>query len=146
MSQLSITIDLDDDGTAGLSAHFVSQRFSGFGEGWFNLSDITEFCRSFEKLANSVEGETELVAGQSKVDGSGYLEYLGLRCYVVSESGILGVHVTLSEYPYTDCRPQEISRVSGELKVEIQSALSFIQGLRSLCSGGVTEAVLVGRR
>lgn len=145
MSQLSITIDLDDDGTAGLSAHFVSQRFSGFGEGWFNISDITEFCSSFEKLANSVKGETELVAVQSRVDGSEHLECLGLRCYVVSASGILGVHVTLSDYPYTDCRPQEISKVSGELKVEIQLALSFIQELRSLCSGSVTEAILVGR-
>jgi len=146
MSQLSLTIDLDDDGTAGLSAHFVSQGFSGLGEGWFNLCDINEFCNSFEKLADALEGEPELIAGQSKVDGSEYLERFGLRCYVVSGSGILGVHVTLSEYPHTDCRPQEISKVSGELKVEVQSALNFIQGLRSLCSGGVTEATLVGRR
>ncbi|MBK1853308.1 hypothetical protein FE845_18325 [Marinobacter sp. 1-4A] len=146
MSQLSITIDLDDDGSAGLSGRFASQGFSGFGEGWFNLSEIREFCNGFEKLASTLEGETELIAGQSKVDGTDYLERFGLRCYVVAKTGILGVHVTLSEYPYTDCRPQEISMVSGELKVEIQSAINFIQGLRSLCSGSVAEAILVGRQ
>lgn len=146
MNQLSITIDLDDDGTAGLTGRFESDGFCGFGEGWFNLSEIKEFCNSFEKLANSLEGEPELIAGQSKVDGSEYLERFGLRCYVVAKTGILGVHVTLSEYPYTGCRPQEISKVSGELKVEIQSAKNFIQGLRSLCSGGVREVTLVGRQ
>ena len=146
MSERSITIDLDDNGTAGLTGRFESDGFSGFGEGWFNLSEIKEFCNSFDKLTNSLEGEPELIAGQSKVDGSEYLERFGLRCYVVAKTGVLGVHVTLSEYPYTDCRPQEISKVSGEIKVDIQSATNFIQELRSLCSGGVMEVTLVGRQ
>lgn len=145
MNQLTITIDLEEY-TAGLSGVFEANGFKGFGEGWFNLSDIKEFCDNLEKLANTLDGEAELVAGQSKTDGSEYLERLGLRCYVVARTGILGVHVTLSEYPYTDCRPQEISKVSGELKVEIQSAIHFAQGLRSLCSGGAKEVILVGRQ
>ncbi|WP_412522534.1 hypothetical protein [Shewanella algae] len=145
MNQLSITIDLeDDDGTAGLTGHLEAEGFKGFGEGWFNISEIKEFCNSFEQLASSLDGEAELIAGQSKADGSEYLERFGLRCYVVAQTGILWVHVTLSEYPYTDCRLQEISKVSSELKVEIQSAINFIQGLRCLCNGGVTEATLVG--
>ena len=145
MNQLTVTIDLEEY-SAGLSGVFEADGFKGFGEGWFNLSDIKEFCDSFEKLANTLDGETELVAGQSKTDGSEYLERFGLRCYVVARTGILGVHVTLSEYPYTDCRPQEISKVSGELKVEIQSVINFVQGLRSLCSGGSKEVSLVGRQ
>jgi hypothetical protein len=56
------------------------------------------------------------------------------------------VHVTLSEYPYTDCRPQEILTVSGELKIETQSALDFVQKLRNLCTGKISEVVLVGRQ
>lgn len=147
MNQLSITIDLeDDDGTAGLTGHLDAEGFKGFGEGWFNICEIKEFCNSFEEIVNSLEGETELVSGQSKADGSEYLERFGLRCYVVSRTGILGVHVSLSEYPYTDCRSQEISKVSAELKVEIQSAANFIEGLRSLCSGAVAEVILVGRQ
>lgn len=145
MNQLTVTIDLEDY-SAGLSGAFEADDFKGFGEGWFNLSDIKEFCDNFEKLANTLDGETELVSGQSKSDGSECLERFGLRCYVVARTGILGVHVTLSEYPYTDCRPQEISKVSGELKVEVQSAINFVQGLRSLCSGGSKEVTLVGRQ
>lgn len=147
MSQLSVSINLeDDDGTAGLTGRLDAEGFKGIGEGWFNLREIIEFCDGFETLANSVEGEAELIAGQSKLDGSEYLERFGLRCYVVAKTGILGVHVTLADYPYTDCRSQEISKVSGEIKVEIQSALNFIHGLRSLCAGNVSEVILVGRQ
>lgn len=145
MNQLTLKIDLEEY-SAGLSGIFEADGFKGFGEGWFNLSDIKEFCDSFERLASTLDGKTELVAGQSKTDGSEYLECFGLRCYVVSSTGVLGVHVTLSEYPYTECQPHEISKVSGELKVEIQSAINFVQGLRSLCSGGAKEATLVGRQ
>ncbi len=145
MNQLSIKIDLEDY-AAGLMGHFEANGFKGFGEGWFNLSDIVEFCNRFEVVANLLEGEAELIAGQSKSDGSEYLERFGLRCYVVARTGILGVHVTLSEYPYTDCRPQEILKVSGELKVETQSALDFVQRLRSLCAGEIPEVILVGSR
>ena len=104
-----------------------------------------EFCNKLELLANSVEGEAGLVSGQSKIDGSECLERFGLRCYVVARTGIIGVHITLSDYPYTDCRPQEVSKVSGELKIETQSALNFVQGLRSLCAGNSSEITLVGR-
>ena len=98
MNQLTVKIDLEDY-SAGLSGFFEAESFKGFGEGWFNISEVKEFCNSFEKLAHSLEGEAELIAGQSKADGSEYLERFGLRCYVVARTGILGVHVSLSEYP-----------------------------------------------
>lgn len=142
INKLSIAIDLEDY-IAGLTGQFEANGFKGFGEGWFNTSEIVEFCNKFELIANSLEGEAELIARQSKGDGSDYLERFGLRCYVLSRTGILGVHVTLTEHPYSDCRPQEISTVSGELKVEVQSVLNFVQGLRSLCSGNLTEVTLV---
>ena len=145
MNQLTVKIDLEEY-SAGLLGVYDAGGFKGFGEGWFNLSEIKEFCDNLETLANSLDGETELVSGQSKADGSEYLERFGLRCYVIARTGVLGVHVTLSEYPYTDCRVQEISKVSGELKAEVQSVMAFVQGLRSLCSGGAKEATLVGRQ
>lgn len=145
MNELTVKIDLEEY-SAGLSGVFEADGFKGFGEGWFSLSEIKEFCDNLETLANSLDGETELVTGQSKADGSEYLECFGLRCYVVARTGVLGVHVTLSEPPYTDCRLQEISKVSGELKVEVQSVMAFVQGLRSLCSGSVKETTLVGRQ
>ena len=143
---LSLSIDLDEDGgIAGLFGRLEANGFKGHGEGWFNLSEIKRFCRSFEKMIKAMDGESELLAGQSNGDGSDYLECFGLRCSVVAATGIIGVHVTLSDYPYSGCRLQEISKVSAELKVEAQSASEFIQGLRGLCSGVVTTVILTGR-
>jgi hypothetical protein len=144
MNQLSLTVDLEDY-TAGLTGRFKANGFKGFGEGWFNTSDIVEFCNTFEALTNSLEGETELIAGESKSDGSEYLELFGLRCYVLSKTGIIGVHTTLAETPYTDCRPQEISTVTGEIKIDVQSSFDFIKSLRSLCLNEVSEVTLIGR-
>jgi hypothetical protein len=144
-NQLQVTIDLEDY-DAGLTGKLTANGFSGFGEGWFNLSDIKQFADELEELALNVTGKTELVAGQSKADGSEYLERFGLRCYVVARTGIIGVHVLLTDYPYTDCRKEEISTVSGEIKAEVQSVIEFCSQLRSLCSGINREALLVGRQ
>ncbi|MDH5543939.1 MAG: hypothetical protein OEZ43_00005 [Gammaproteobacteria bacterium] len=144
MNQLAVTADLDDH-AIGLKGNLVANGFTGFGEGWFNPNDVFEFCERLKALASTVDGKAELIGSQSKSDGSEYLERFGIRCYVISKTGILGVHVTLSEYPYTDCRVEEISKVSSELKVDIQLALEFAEGLRDLAMGDLKKVELVGR-
>lgn len=146
MNKFSIVADTTDDGCIGLTGQFDSEGFKGFGEGWFNLVDVLEFCEKLENFATSVTGEVELIASQSKSDGTEYLERFALRWYVISKTGILGLHISLTEYPYTDCRPQEISRVSGELKLEPQSVLKFTEQLRKLSSGKLDSVDLVGRQ
>lgn len=144
MNQLKVTIDLEEY-TAGLTGHLAVNGFYGFGEGWFNIPEITNFCESLEQLALRVDGKAELIAGQSNVDGSEYLERFGLRCSVISKTGIISIHVTLTEYPYTDCREEEILKVSGEIKAEVQSVINFATQLRNLCNSKGTEAILKGR-
>jgi hypothetical protein len=145
MNKLTVNIDLeDDDGTAGLTGRLEANGFSGSGEGWFNISEIKMFCNAFKKVLSDLEGTAELVAGQSKADCSEFLERFGLRCYVISKTGIFGVHVTLTDYPYTDCRQEEISKVSGELKINSQFALNFISQLSRLTEGNIEEAELIG--
>ena len=144
-NQLQVSIDLEDY-AAGLTGMLSINGFRGFGEGWFNLSEINQFIDKLEKLASNVSGNADLIAGQSKTDGSEYLERFGMRCYVVAKTGIIGIHVTLTDYPYTDCRNEEISKISGEIKAEVQSVIEFCSQLRKLCSGVKREAVLVGRQ
>ena len=144
MPKFTITIDLEDH-SAGLFGRFESEYFSGIGNGWFNLIDLEQFCISFEKLIESNSGTANIVGSLRKQDGTGYLETFGLRSYVVSKTGILGVHVTLADYPYTDCRTEEISKVSGEVKVETQAAINFLSQLRKLIIGEITEAILYGK-
>lgn len=144
MNQLSISIDLNDD-YAGLTGRFEANQFKGFGEGWFNVTDIIKFCDNLKQLACSLEGKAQLISNQSNSDYSECTEVFGLRCYVLSTTGIIGIHVSLVDYPYTDCRAQELSCVSGELKVERQSVIEFSQALRHLCLGQVTEVILTDK-
>jgi len=143
MNQLTIKIDLEDY-TAGLFVKINANGFSGFGEGWFNTSEIIGFCRELESLDSNSDGKCELVAGQSKSDGSEYIELIGIRCYVIA-NGLLGMHVSLTDYPYTDCRQHEISKVSSELKLNTQSAIEFAKNLHSLCLNEVKEVTVVGQ-
>ena len=146
MNKLTITADREDY-SIGLKGTLKLNGFSGYGEGWFNYIDVKEFCSKIEILTSNMSGETELIGSQSKSDGSEYLERLSLRCYVLSESklnGVIGVHITLSEYPYTDCREQEILKVSGELQVRNHKMKEFSENLSKLVQGDLDEVVLNG--
>jgi len=146
MSKLTITADRENY-AVGLTGSIQIDGFSGFGEGWFNNSDVKEFCSNIQNLTNNMSGTAELIGSQSKADGSEYLERFALRCYVLSESkvnGVIGVHITLSEYPYTDCREQEILKVSGELQVRNHKLKEFSDNLNELVQGSLNEVVLNG--
>jgi hypothetical protein len=146
MEQLLITADLDDY-SVGLTCKANLNDFSGFGEAWFNLDDITVFCEKLKQLASEMTGAVELVGSQSKADGSEYLETFSIRCYVLSASklnGIIGVHVTLADYPYTDCRNNEIRKLSGELQIRNHKIEEFSASLLKLISNRQSETVLFG--
>ena len=146
MNNLTITADREDD-AIGLLGSLQIDGFSGFGEGWFNNSDVLNFCEKTDALISNMSGTSELIGSQRKADGSEYLERLALRCYVLSSSklnGIIGVHVTLSKYPYTDCRKEEILKVSGELQARNHKLKEFSEELKSLLQGRIKTVVLKG--
>ena len=143
-NRLEISIDLEEY-TAGLLGRLNSNEFSGFGEGWFNLIDIKEFIEKISKMLNTLNGTANLVGSQNKADGSEYLERFGLRCYPIGSAGTIGIHVTLTDYPFTDCRPEEVYKVSGEIKTNVELANIFISELSELISGSRTMATLVAR-
>jgi len=145
-SKLKITANLDDHYT-GLKGQFSHDGFCGYGEGWYNNSEINNFCSKLSTLCKTMEGAAELIGSQRKSDGSEYLELFSIRVYPLSQSklnGIVGIHVTLSEYPYTDCRPEEIMKVSGEFQTRNQHIEKFAKELKLLISGSVREVCLYG--
>jgi len=92
-------------------------------------------------------GTAELVGSQSKPDDSEYLETFSIRCYVLSASklnGIIGVHVTLADYPYSDCRNNEIRKLSGELQIRNHKIEEFSGNLLKLINNSQSETVLYG--
>ena len=144
MDKLTITADREDY-SVGLTGSFSAKNFSGIGEGWFNNSDIEKFCSNIQNMANEMEGTAAIIGSQHKGDGSEYIERFALRCYVLSGNklnGIIGVHITLSEYPYTDCREQEILKVSGELQVRNHKIKDFSTDLNNLVQGKLNEVIL----
>jgi hypothetical protein len=143
-NKLLITADREDN-SVGLAGRLYIDGFSGFGEGWHNNSDVSEFCSKLLSLSESMESTAELLGTQSKTDGSEYLELFCIRAYPLDRSklnGIIGVHIKLAEYPYTDCRPEEILMVSGELKVRNHHIAQFSKDLGSLMSGSLKEVCL----
>ena len=139
---LKITADVEDDGTVGLTGLVSSEGFSGKGEGWFNISEVKEFISNLEHFAKTTENPPELAGGNW--DGKGNLihKLFGLRCYTFS-SYRAGLRVELADYPYTDCRPDEISSVALELQPETQAIINFCSQLNQLLSNNISEACLV---
>lgn len=55
--------------------------FSGFGEAWFNIDEITKFSPNLKQLASEMVGKVKLLG--SKSNSSEYLETFLIRCYVL---------------------------------------------------------------
>lgn len=138
---LKITADIEDDGTVGLTGVVSSKRFSGTGEAWFNISEVNEFIAQLENFAKTTKNPPEIAGGNW--DGNGYLMHklFSLRFYLLS-SFRAGVLVELADYPYTDCRAEEIASVTLELQPETQEIINFCGQLNKLLTNGVSEACL----
>ena len=146
MEQLIITADLEEY-TIGLNGQLKLNEFSGFGEAWFNFSEVTTFCKKLSELSQNMNGSVELIGYQSKPDGSEYLETFSLKCKVLSPSklnGIVGIQVVLADCPGSDCRQEEIRTVSGELKVRNHKLNEFSANLLNLLENSVQEVSLLG--
>ena len=138
---LKITADVEDDGTVGLTATAYTNGFSGVGEAWFNISDVHTFISNLESFARTTENPPVLEGGNWDGHGNLILKLLSFKFYSFSSSRA-GVKIQLASYPYTDCRPEEISKVTIELKPESQEILNFCEQLRSLLINNIGEACL----
>jgi hypothetical protein len=139
---LRITANLEDDGTVGLTAAVSSEGFSGTGEAWFNVSDVKQFVIQLEHFAKTTENPPEISGGNWGSKGNLLHKLFSLRFYSFS-SFRAGVQVELANYPYTDCRPEEISSVKLELKPESQAIINFCGQLNQLLTNNIREASLV---
>jgi hypothetical protein len=145
-NKLVVTADRDDY-AVGLIGRLSVGGFSGAGDGWHNNSDVLEFCSKLTSLSESMEGTAELLGTEMKPDRSEYLETFCIRIYPLDRSklnGTVGVHITLSIRPYTGCRPEEISKVSAELKTLNHHLAKFSKDLKDLVLGDLEEVCLYG--
>ena len=138
---LKIRASIEDDGTVSLTGTVSSEGFSGIGEGWFNISEVKEFIAKLEHFAKTTENPPEIVGGNWDGNGGLIQKLFSLRFY--SFSGFrAGVLVELASYPYSDCRPEEVSSVSLELKPETQAIINFCGQMNHLLLNNINEACL----
>ena len=138
---LKVKLNRDDDGSAGIVATVKTGAFSGTGEAWFNITDINKFIIKLENFAKTTEDPPFIEGGNWDEQGNLKLSLLSLRFYMFSTHRY-GVQVNLADYPYTNCREEEISRVIAELKPEAQSIVEFTNQLKQLVNSEIEEAIL----
>jgi hypothetical protein len=140
---LKVTIYKDTDGTAGLRAKVCSGSFSGEGEAWFNISEIKKFIDQLKNFSETKKNPPSIASGICDSYGNLSETLLSFKFYPLSDYRYrLGVSIALADYPYTDCREEEISRVFVELKPEANSILKFSEQLKLLLNSEIEEAVL----
>ncbi len=144
MNILKITADREEYEVA-LTCHAFVNGFSGYGEGWFSISEVESLTHDLTKLSEHMEGKVELIGGQSKVDRSEFLETFGMRFYVLGKSkinGVVGIHVTLASPFGTYCTAEEVLKMSGQLKARNHNLKKFSNDLKDLLAGKIKEVTL----
>ncbi|WMS86038.1 hypothetical protein [Pleionea litopenaei] len=146
MNNIKFTVKADvEEYEVELYGSFQTKGFSGKGSGYFGISQVIEFCQKAEKIAETMDEKAELAGLTRRSDGSIFLETFVIRVYPLSTSklnGVVGIHITLGEYPSSDCREEEKLKVSGEIQTRNQHLLQFSKDIRALLSGSVKEVIL----
>lgn len=139
---LRLSIEIDDDGTAELSAKAESMGFSGVGSAWFDIRYLADFAQALSSTF-PIETALELRGGYWAKDGSGLSEeHLGIRFYPIGGSGKIGCNVRLATQAMSHNRPEEQHSVQLELVTYYQELHDFAGALQKLAAGQTPEAIL----
>lgn len=138
---LEVKLVSDDDGTVGLVAEVHSGDFSGKGEAWFKISEISAFVDQLLEFAQTTKNPPSIEGGFWGDDGELSELLLSFKFYSFSNYR-LGAHIVLADHPYTDCREEEVSRISVELKPVAQKVIEFCDQLKQLLLQKIDVAIL----
>ena len=142
---LRLKIDIEDDGTARLSATVLSQGFSGIGSAWFGVPDIEGFAHQLattypldasNKL--SLRGGYWDCAEQPRLDQ----RHLSIEFYPIGFRGEIGCRVELATSVQGQDRPESQHCVAVELRTTYEDIKAFGTSLLSLLKAIEPEAVL----
>ncbi|MBU2986374.1 hypothetical protein KO528_13515 [Saccharophagus degradans] len=125
---IRIELDFESDSTVCVKGSAIIDGYSGFGEGWFNSEKILSFARAIPAIGDNLE----LAGGHFGEDGKLVDKHFGLKISELSPSYKYGLHIILANQPETYCRPEEIRRFCGEIKLSKLELLKFSQDLIDL--------------
>ncbi len=138
---IGIVIGFDTDGTCFLKGCADIEGFSGYGEGWFNISDITTFIDQL----SSKNFPLELAGGYYGEDHKLKHKNFCLKFTEIGTNGTYSLAVGLKNHPETGCRDESIMVFSSELilgKIELEHVTS---SFREMINSGKKSFVITGR-
>lgn len=138
---LEISIGFDSDATCFLKGYADIKGFSGFGEGWFNESDVVSFVNdlSDRKFPVSIEG------GYYGKDHNLKHINFGLRFTAIGSNGTYRLHIVLKNHPGTGCDPEEIMCFSSQLILDERELDHVVIGFKAMINGGERTLIVTGR-
>ena len=142
--KLTITADIESDHTLALKAKVDVDGFSGYGEAWFNSSEVRKFITQIRDFNDTMENPPHLQGGHWDGDGNITDLLLSLRFYALSDYRS-GLHIHLSDFPSTYATEEEVSKVTVGMKPNKHEISKFCDDMELLLSNTQTEAHLTSK-
>lgn len=143
MDQLTLTVTLDDDGTAELRGHIQGNGFVGSGSAWFNVDEVEAFCANL--AAYPIDANSPPFIAGGYWDGRGGLRetLLAIRVAPLDARGYLHVSVQMGRPAAMNEPADRAQGVSTWFVVGYNDVQRFQSALVKALTGHGDEAVLV---
>ncbi len=138
---LEISIGLDDEYTCLLKGSANIEGFSGYGEGWFNISEVEGFIESLSKR----ELPLELAGGYYGNDHKLKHKNFSLKISEISSNWKYSIAIVLQNFPEAGFRVESIMKFSSELIVGKQELDSIIENFSGMVKGNQQCFVITGQ-
>lgn len=126
-STLSLCVGYTDSDLIELQATVSDSAWSGFASGAYTTHDLLRSAADrLEAWASRPHNDCVVEAG---TEAGGWVR---LRFYEINRAGHLVCHVQIASSRRTDARPEEIRRLSLEMRTECWLIIRFAQQLRAM--------------
>src|SRR5262245_11821636 len=134
---LTVDVCYRDEHLLELRTRFATAEWCGSATAYTDKQSLFEFSSALVEFSRKPDRSVELEAGND--DGVGYLS---LRFYAIDALAHIGCHLRLATTAETRHRPEEIWKLSIELRTELGSVESFARALALMAESGSGAARL----
>jgi hypothetical protein len=135
--QVSLAIVYVDEHLIQLEAAVRAGHWSGRARAYTVPESIAAFGIALKRFADAVDAVAEFEAGADTGIG-----FLAIRFYRVDRAGHIACHVRLATSESNDCRPEEVFRLSIEVRTEAWAVVQFAQQIGEMARTQAGHALL----
>jgi hypothetical protein len=137
-SSLSLRVGYTDSDLIELEATVSNSAWSGFATAYTTQDQLKSAADRLEDWVSRPHNDSVVEAG---TEAGGWIR---LRFYEIDRAGHLVCHIQIAANSHTDGRPEEVWRLSLEMRTECWLIIRFAQQLRAKSETLVGEAMLAG--